>query len=218
MKIKYILDVPRLVRGIPQFRKTLGSRGQAAGRRFRDVFCLFVALSLTGCMAAMVAGATAGIVVYDKRTLTTIKDDAQIFHDVHTKISRDKRFRDSHVFVSSFNNVVLLVGETQAASTRILAEKIAQGTPRVKRVYNEIVLEYPIAFSARTKDAWITSQVRSMMLARKGLSSGSIRVVTENGVVYLMGLVTTRQANSAVDVARQVNGVNKVVKVFQTLG
>ncbi|CZR29798.1 outer membrane lipoprotein [Legionella pneumophila] len=111
--------------------------------------------------------------------------------------------------------MVLLVGQTPAASLRVLAERIAQNAPGVKRVYDEITVDNPIPLTQRTKDSWITSQVRSNMLTKKGLESGSIRIVTENGVVYLMGIVSDEQALLAVDVARRVAGVRKVVKIFQ---
>ena len=82
-------------------------------------------------------------------------------------------------------------------------------------MYDEIVVGNPIPLTQQSKDSVITGEVRTKMLAKKGLGSGSIRVVTENGVVYLMGVVTAEQANLAVEVARQTRGVQKVVKVFQ---
>ncbi len=183
--------------------------------KIRSVVFLLISTLLTGCVAAVVAGAAAGLVVYDRRSVTALEADARIFHKVHTAIVKDPRFRNSRVVVSSFNHVVLLVGQTPAASLRVLAEKIAQNTPGVRRVYDEISINYPLPLSERTRDSWITSQVRSLMLTKKGLESGSIRIITENSVVYLMGIATHEQANLAVNVARQVNGVNKVVKVFQ---
>lgn len=183
--------------------------------KIRSIIVLLISTLLMGCVAAMVAGAAASLVVYDRRSVVTIESDARIFHKIHTAIVKDPRFRDSRIIVTSFNRVVLLVGQTPAASLRVMAEKIAQTTPNVRRVYDEITVAYPIPIAERTKDTWITSQVRSLMLARKGLESGSIRIVTENGVVYLMGIATHEQANLAVNVARQVDGVRKVVKVFQ---
>ena len=183
--------------------------------KIRSIIVLLLGSLLTGCVAAVVAGAAAGLVVYDRRSVVTIENDARIFHKVHSAIVKDPRFRDSRIIVSSFNRVVLLVGQTPTASLRVLAEKIAQNTPSVWRVYDEVSVDYPLPIAERTKDSWITSQVRSLMLTKSGLESGSIRIVTENGVVYLMGIVTHEQADLAVHVARQINGVRKVVKVFQ---
>ncbi len=84
--------------------------------------------------------------------------------------------------MSSFNQVVLLAGQTPTASLRSIAEKIVQGTPNVRRVYDEITVDYPLPMMQRSKDSLITGQVRSKMLTKKGLESGSIHIVTENGV------------------------------------
>ena len=178
------------------------------------VFLLLGAL-LTSCVAVVVAGAAGSMVVYDRRSIAMIESDARIFYLVNKAIVSDPRFRSSHIVVSSFNQVVLLVGQTPAASLRVVAEKVARNTPNVRRVYDEISVAGPSSFATRSKDTWITSEVRSRMLTRKGLESGSIRIVTENGIVYLMGIATHEQANLAVAVARHVNGVNKVVKDFQ---
>ena len=153
--------------------------------------------------------------VYDRRSMSMIERDARIFYVVHKAIVTDPRFRDSRIVVSSFNQVVLLAGQTPNASLRSVAEKIAKSAPRVLRVYDEITVDYPLLLTERSKDSLITGQVRSSMLTQKGLESGSIHIVTENGVVYLMGIVTHEQANLAVNVARQIKGVRKVVKIFQ---
>lgn len=179
------------------------------------VIGLLICSMLTGCVAAVVAGAATGLVVYDRRSMVMMERDARIFHVIHTAIATDPRFRDSHIVVTVFNQAVLLVGQTPIASLRIVAEKIAQGTPHVRRVYNEITIDQARLLSERSKDVLVTGEVRAKLLARRGLESGSIRVVTESGVVYLMGIVTQDQANLAVGVARQVNGVRRVVKVFQ---
>jgi len=173
-----------------------------------------ISIFLTACVAAVVAGAAAGM-VYDRRSISTMEADVRLYHVIHKTIVKDPQFRDSHILVTSFNRVVLLVGQTPTASLRVHAEKIARAAPGVQRVYNEISISNPIPLTQRSKDSWITSQVRSMMLAKKGLESGSIRVITENAEVYLMGIVTDEQAKLAVDVARRVNGVTKVVKIFQ---
>lgn len=183
--------------------------------KIRACIFLLVGNLLTGCMAAVVVGAAAGLIVYDKRSLVTIESDARIFHQIHTAIVTDPQFRNSRIVVSSFNRVVLLAGQTPAASLRVLAEKLTKAVPNVQRVYNEIAVDYPITLAQQTKDTWITSKIRSLMLTKKGLESGSIRIITENNVVYLLGIATHEQANLAASVARQVPGVQKVMKIFQ---
>ncbi|MGC1181854.1 BON domain-containing protein [Legionella sp.] len=182
--------------------------------RLKTTTLVLAATLLSSCVAVVVTGAAVGM-VYDKRGMMTIEADARLFHIIHTRIVTNRQFANSRVLVTSFNRSVLLVGQTPTASLRVLAEKVAQNASGTPRVYNEITVGNPIPLTQRTKDSWITSQVRSSMLARKGLESGSIRVVTEDGTVYLMGIVTDQQASLAVDVARRVNGVKKVVKIFR---
>lgn len=182
--------------------------------RFKSILLIVACISITGCVAAVVAGAAAGL-VYDKRSVKTMEADARLFHVIHTAIVTDPQFKESRILVTSFNRIVLLVGQTSSASLRVVAERIARNAPGVTRVYDEVTVGYPIPLAQRTKDSLLTGEIRSSMLTKKGLESGSIRIVTENGVVYLMGIATPEQANLAVDVARRVNGVVKVVKIFQ---
>lgn len=181
----------------------------------RVLLLLFTIFILSGCVAAVIAGAAGGLVVYDKRSFSMIEKDTRIFHKVHTSLVANPVFDESHIVVTSFNQNVLLAGEVSSASLSKKAESVATSVPNVKRVYNELTIGAPTSLSQRSKDSWITSQIRAKMLTKKNLESGSIRVVTEDSVVYLMGVVTREQAQLAVDVARQVNGVRKVVKVFR---
>jgi osmotically-inducible protein OsmY len=180
----------------------------------KSCFYLSTIALLTSCVAVVVVGAAAGL-VYDRRSVTTLEADARLYHRINKAIVTSHQLRGARILVTSFNRNILLVGQAPLASQRIAAEKTAQETPGVGRVYDEVVVSYPIALTQRSKDSWITSQVRSNMLTKKGLESGSIRIVTEQGVVFLMGIVTAEQASLAVDVARRVKGVNKVVKIFQ---
>ncbi len=176
---------------------------------------MLLTLLLSGCVAAVVLGTAGGLVVYDHRGVVGLEKDARIFHLIHTKIVRDPNFAGSRVSVSCFNQVVLLTGQAPSVAERAMAEKIAKQTAQVARVYNEITVDSPISLKEQAKDTWITGEVRSKMVAEKGLASGSVHIITENSVVYLMGIVTPEQADLAVNVARHVNGVSKVVKVFQ---
>ena len=183
--------------------------------KIRCVVGLLLASLLTGCIAVVVAGAAAGLIVYDRRGAFAMESDARIFHVIQKAIIPNPDFRDSRIVIVSFNQVVLLVGQTPSASLRVVAERIAERTPNVRHVYDEISVGSPILLKQQSKDTLITAEIRSHLVTKKGLESGSIRIVTENGVVYLMGIVTAEQANLAVEVARQINGVQKVVKVFQ---
>lgn len=172
---------------------------------------------LSGCFAAFfAAGASAGgLVVSDQRDWQTRRDDSYIDDRLDINIVKDPQFKNSHIEPVSFARVVLLVGETPDPALKASAEKIAQSTPYVTKVYNELAVQKPVSFSQKSKDTWITSAVKSSLLVKSGLRSGSIKVITENNVVYLMGLVTRKQADLAVEGARRVDGVQRVVKVFE---
>lgn len=177
---------------------------------------LICLLTLQGCVAAFIAGATAGgLVVYDQRSFEMINTDNTIRHKGQVWLAKDPVFKGSHITLSSFNRIVLLTGQTPKASVRVTAEKLAHSIPNVKRVYNEITIGQPTSIAQRTMDTWITTAIKTQMLTKKGLRSGSIKVITENSTVFLMGKVTHDQANIAVDIARRTDDVRKVVKVFQ---
>ena len=182
-------------------------------------FALFA--SLTGCVpAALVAGAAGGAVggaiVYDKRGIKTMVSDQNISQQASSKIYNDTELRtQAHIVVTSFNRIVLVVGQAPTAELRDRAIALVQSVPNVRRVYNEITIEPPTSASQRAEDTWITTKAKSEMLARKGLQSTQIKVLTENGVVYLMGVVTPSQGDLAADVVRRVSGVQQVVKLFE---
>lgn len=178
-----------------------------------------LALSLQGCIfvAGAAAGAAAIAVVYDHRKLESVVLDQRIATDVDEKIRATPSLHteNTHINVTCFNQVVLLTGETTTPELRQEAESLSHTVPDVNRVYNEINVKGPTSTLTRTSDSWITAKIKSQMLATEDLKSGTIKVVTENGTVYLMGVVNRNQADMAVDIARQVSGVQKVVKIFQ---
>lgn len=179
---------------------------------------LSLVTSLQGCVFVVGAavGAAAIAIVYDHRTIEAAVEDTKITNEVLKKLHANPALhQESHIEVTVFNRIVLLTGQTPNASWREQVEEIAKSVPDVGRVYNQITIEGPTSTLTRTSDSWITTKIKSQMLATENLKSSTIKVVTENGVVYLIGMVTTEQANTAVDIARQVAGVQKVVKIFQ---
>lgn len=183
--------------------------------KIRAIAILLLSGLITSCVGALVAGAAGSMVVYDRRSIFMIEKDARIFYVINRALANSREFRHSHVSTTSFNEVVLLAGEVTSDSLKAKAERTARETPNVRRVYDELTVAEPITIAQRSKDSLITGQIRSLMLVKKGLESGSIHIVTENSNVYLMGVATHEQADLAVSVARQVPGVNKVVKIFQ---
>lgn len=179
---------------------------------------IMLSLTLQGCI--FVAGAAAGAagiaVVYDHRKLSQIMADQTVVNTIGDKIKHDANLNQkTHINVACFNQIVLLTGEAPTPGLRQQAEALARETANVKRVYNEITVKAPSSSLTRASDAWITTKIKTELLATKDLKSGSIKVVTENGSVYLMGMVSRDQADVAADIARQVSGVQRVLKIFQ---
>lgn len=184
-------------------------------KNIKSIGIIVLAFLQAGCAAALLAGAASGYIIYDDRSIRTLEKDGRIFHVVHKALVRTPELSNAHINVTSFKQAVLLSGEAPYASQRALAEKFARNAPNVRRIYNEITIGPVSTMWQRTQDSGITSNVKTHMLAKKGLESGAIHIITENGIVYLMGDVTHAQANLAVSVARDIPGVYKVVKVFQ---
>ncbi len=176
-----------------------------------------LACSLHGCfVAGVAAGAAAIAVVYDHRTIEHTLQDNSLANNISDKINKVPALKnDSHIEVTVFNDVVLLTGETTSAANRDKAGDIAKSVSGNARLYNQITIQGPTSSLTRTSDSWITTKIKSQMLANEDLKSGTIKVVTENGTVYLMGKVKRDQADIAVDIARQVSGVQRVIKIFQ---
>lgn len=174
-------------------------------------------LLLGGCAAAVGAGAAAGAAAfYDRRTTGTLIDDELIELKSIDALRRHRELWDqSHINVTSFNNIVLLTGETPNEPLRQLAAEAVSRLDKVRKVHNEIVVAAPSSMISRSSDTWITGKVKTLLFNAQKLDAARVKVVTENGIVYLMGLVTRSEGDSATDVTRQIRGVQRVVKVFE---
>lgn len=187
-------------------------------KRIVTLIGLIVALplALQSCfVAGAAAGAAAIAMVYDHRSIEYTLQDNKLAKAIVARLSANKNmWTESHIEVTVFNHVVLLTGQTPNPEWRQNAGDIAKSVHDVDKVYNQLTVEGPTSSLTRTSDSWITTKIRSQMLAEQNLKSSSIKVVTENGVVYLMGMVSQEQADIAVDIARKVSGVQKVIKIF----
>lgn len=133
-------------------------------------------------------------------------------------LKADEAFKSANIGVTSYNGIVLLVGQVQSDKLKQQAGATAKQVRNVRRVHNEISVAGPISIPARTNDSWLKTKIKSRMLATKGSNPLKIKVVVENGVVYLMGLVSKEEAESAVEIAHKTYGVQKIVKVFEYKG
>ncbi|HLB56112.1 MAG TPA: BON domain-containing protein [Coxiellaceae bacterium] len=187
-------------------------------RRFQKIMGVIILITcLSGCIpAALVVGATAGgAIIYDKRSMKTIAQDQEAGEKAGALINASPELKGSHIAIATFDHILLLVGQTPTESQRDLAYQLVSNVKNVSRVYNEITVQPPTSSWQRTHDAWITTKIKTEMLTEQGLHSTQIKVVTEDGVVYLMGVLSPRQVNLATNIARRADGVKKVVKVFE---
>lgn len=178
---------------------------------------LSVIVLLGGCAAAVVTGgaATASMAI-DNRTTGTIIEDQAIEIKISEAFRNDDEIRkQAHWNAISYNTKVLLTGEAPTETLRRRMAELVSDVPKVTGVHNEMTIAAPSSMMSRSSDTVITGKVKTKLLADKNTKGMSIKVATEKGVVYLMGLVSREQADLATDVARQTGGVQKVVKLFE---
>ncbi|MFQ5643449.1 MAG: BON domain-containing protein [Thiogranum sp.] len=183
---------------------------------------LFSALLLNGCVPVVVVGGAAATaaVVHDRRTTGSIVEDEAIELRVINALSKDKELsKQSHINVTSYNYMVLLSGETPSEAFRTRAGEIARAQKQVRRVHNELVIAAPSSMMTRSSDALITTKVKSALFKVKysGFDPSRVKVVTENGTVYLMGLLHRKEAEEVTEQARRISGVQRIVTLYQYL-
>jgi len=176
-----------------------------------------VLATLSACAPLVVGGAVmTGMVVVDRRTTGMQLEDESI--ELRTAQGMRQNLLDnSHVNVTSYNRQVLLTGEVSTAADKDKANKVAQSQENVKAVANELTVQPVSSLTQRSKDAIISGQIKALFVDAKDLQSNAFKVVTENGVVYMMGRVTSREAQRATDIARSISGVTKVVRVLDII-
>lgn len=177
-------------------------------------------LTLTGCgPTVFVAGAaTTGVAGNDNRTFTTKWDDQKIAVAVRQKLYDNENFRyKASVSTAVYNRSVLLTGNVPNEDMHQQAVDIAKSVYGVKRVHDQLKVGPKISISQAAQDTWITTKVKTAMLAETDLNSTQFKVVTDHGHVYLLGLVTRSQADLATNVTQHVPGVGKITKLFEYL-
>jgi osmotically-inducible protein OsmY len=187
-------------------------------RRCAAVALLTLLGALTGCAALLVGGAVVGgtMVVTDRRTSATQLEDQLIEGKAATKV-RDVLGERGKVTTTSYNRLVLLTGDVVTDSDKAAVEQAVARVDSVRSVVNELAVGGSASLSTRSNDALLSTKVKASIVDAKGLYANSIKVVTERGVVYMLGRVTEQEATQAANVARGVSGVSKVVRVFDIL-
>jgi osmotically-inducible protein OsmY len=189
--------------------------------RLRIIVCVLV-LGITGglisgCAGVVVAGgAAAASIAHDRRTAGTVIDDNSIEIKADDAFARDKELHElAHISATAYNGIVLLTGEAPSEALRARAEALVAKIGKVRKVYNEVIIAAPSSTMSRSSDALVTGNLKAAMLTREDTDPTRTKVVTSNGTVYLMGLVTHAEAELAVDAARRASGVQRVVKLFE---
>ena len=170
-----------------------------------SLFCVTLALglSLAGC---------------GSRSIGNKIDDQFIAPEVEANIARahaDLTSPTSHIVVTSYNGVVLLAGQTPRSDLKIAAEQAARKVQGVSKLHNELQVLQPTSLLVRSNDSLLTTKIKAQMVADASVPGTRIKVVTENGIVYLLGLVSRQEASSATNLVQSVGGVQKIVKLFQ---
>ncbi|WJW74833.1 BON domain-containing protein [Thiohalobacter sp. IOR34] len=184
---------------------------------------LLTATGLAGCTPAVVGttAATGATVAHDRRTAGTFIEDQSIELKALIALRKDPQLRDqAHLNVTSYNMIVLLSGEAPSETLRQRAADIVRGIDRVRKVHNELKVAAPSSMMSRSSDTLITAKVKVGLFSIKdvpGFDPTRVKVVTENGTVYLMGLVRRVEGDAAAEAARRVSGVQRVVKLFEYL-
>jgi osmotically-inducible protein OsmY len=171
--------------------------------------------SLSGCVPVVAGGIGAGILMAeDRRTAGTYLIDEEIELKASTRI-RESFGDNTRVSVTSFNRRALLTGAAPDAEVRAKAEEITLAVPNVRAVQNELGIGKVSSFTTRTSDTYVTTKVKARFLDDTRFNAHQVKVVTESGTVYLMGLVKRDEAAAAAEIAARTAGVSKVVKVFE---
>jgi osmotically-inducible protein OsmY len=186
----------------------------------KSKFALLILLPLVllqGCATAVITGAATGAsLAHDRRTTGSVIDDQGIEFKAASAIYSNKAiYNQSHINVTSYNGTVLLTGEALTEQLKQQIHDLVRALPKVRTIHNELIIAAPSAIPSRSSDAWITSKVKAKIAAEKGLDPFFVKVVTEHGIVYLMGIVTRAEAQKSVQIVSNSAGVQRVVKIFE---
>jgi osmotically-inducible protein OsmY len=188
------------------------------------IFSTFLlSLLLSGCAAVAVGtAATTGVAVaHDRRSTGTVIDDQTIELKALKVLYGNERIRNNtHVNATSYNGVLLLTGEAPTESLRSDIANQVRRIPKVSKVINEILLAAPSSLVSRSSDSYVTSKAKVALFSLnklKGFDPTRVKIVTENGVVYLMGLLKQHEVTPVIESIRRVGGVQRVVKLFEII-
>lgn len=170
---------------------------------------------LNGCIPLAITGVAATAQIATDRRTTGAQLDDELIEDKAIATIADRLKSDMHVNVTSYNGIALLTGEVATETSKNEVAQIVRSMPKVRTVQNELVVGPTSSLSARTNDTLITSKVKARFVEANKFQINHVKVVTERGVVYLMGIVRRDEGDAAAQTARTTSGVERVVKVFE---
>jgi osmotically-inducible protein OsmY len=188
-------------------------------KKLLPIYSLLAVCALQGCVSAAVSGVSSGAqVAYNHRSWQNAYHDQyttmQVDHAIHW---HDTRFNNSFVSVTTFNDVLVLTGQVPTKELKDQLYQIAKQTAHVKEIYNLTTINNPASYLTHLSDDWITTKISSQLVAANEIDPNQIKVITENGNVYLIGTVFPEQAEIATDIARNTAGVENVIRIFSYL-
>lgn len=174
---------------------------------------------LQGCAAVAVVAITTGAsMATDRRSIGNQIDDQGIELEAYNEIAKNKTLNDStNLHISSVNGSVLIIGQAPSAYLKDQAIKIINEIKGVVRIHNQIRIGNVTSVTTQTNDVWLTSKVKTALFANNEVNAKDIKVITENGEVFLMGIVSKKEADIAINITRNISGVNRVFKAFEYL-
>ncbi|MCT8342600.1 MULTISPECIES: division/outer membrane stress-associated lipid-binding lipoprotein [Photorhabdus] len=189
-------------------------------RFFSLLATICAAVMLQGCIGAVVvsSAAVATKTATDPRTIGQQVDDSTLEARVSNALNKDKQLKEqTRIITTAYQGKVLLTGQSPDSSLSDRAKQIASRVDGAHTVYNEIRQGKPVELGTASKDTWVTTKVRSKILASDSVKSSNIKVVTENGEVFLLGILTKQEGNAAAKIASETNGVKRVTTAFTYL-
>ncbi len=180
---------------------------------------LLIISVLQGCAAVAVVAVTTGAsMATDRRSIGNQIDDQSIEVEAYNEIAKNKSLNDkTNLHIISLNGSVLIIGQAPTTYLRDQAIKIINSINGVVRIHNQIRIGNLTSITTKTNDVWLTSKVKSALFSSDEVNGNTIKVITENAEVFLMGLVTKKEADTAINITRNISGVSRVFKAFEYL-
>ena len=185
-------------------------------RLFKLISISLLTLSLSGCAGIFIAGAaTTANLVTDTRTTEQIWNDNNIEFEVAAITNKQPYRGNVRIIASSYRGSVVLMGQATTDSERRAFESQAKQMAGVESIHNQVRVKEPLTISAISNDSWITTKVKSALLANARLNGINVKVITEDSEVFLLGVVSREHADIVTEVTRNVSGVKQVIRAFE---